>query len=77
MSAIQKKNSPALSRLLRENYKLSMDLSITIMYIFFAFSNYRQMHVFLINYKIGDITMKIIDLEIKRHDLRMEKLKVR
>ena len=33
------------------------------------------MHIFLVNYKIGDITMKIIDLEIKRHDLRMEKLK--
>ena len=64
----------ALSRVLKEDYKKSMDLVINIMYIFFSFSNFSQMHPFLLNYQVGNWTMKVIDLEVKRHALRMQEM---
>eukprot|EP00297_Palpitomonas_bilix_P002593 CAMPEP_0113875954 /NCGR_PEP_ID=MMETSP0780_2-20120614/5217_1 /TAXON_ID=652834 /ORGANISM="Palpitomonas bilix" /LENGTH=782 /DNA_ID=CAMNT_0000861977 /DNA_START=147 /DNA_END=2495 /DNA_ORIENTATION=+ /assembly_acc=CAM_ASM_000599 len=65
----------ALSRTLREDSKKSMDLVINIMYIFFCFSSYSEFHPVLFQYKIGDMTMKVIDLEVKRHELRKQDLK--
>lgn len=51
-----------------------MDLVINIMQIFFCLSQFSQMHAIVSDNHIGDMTMKIIDLEIKRHALRQQEL---
>ena len=64
----------ALSRVLKEDYKKSMDLTTNLMYIFFSFSNFTQMHGALTNYRVGAETMRVIDLEVRRHALRMKEI---
>ena len=59
-----------------EDYKKSMDLTTNLMYIFFSFSNFTQMHGALTNYRVGAETMRVIDLEVRRHALRMKKYKL-
>eukprot|EP00164_Ancoracysta_twista_P002021 GFYU01002664.1.p1 GENE.GFYU01002664.1~~GFYU01002664.1.p1 ORF type:complete len:747 (-),score=301.65 GFYU01002664.1:27-2267(-) len=59
-----------LSRLLKEDGRKSMDLLINIIYIFYSFSNFSQFHGVITKYGVGDLIMKTIDLEIKRHNLR-------
>lgn len=63
-----------LSRVLSEEYKKSFDLAYDILQIFYAFSNFKELHDLLSNYRIGAITMKIIDFESKRHQLRLEEI---
>lgn len=43
-----------------------------MMRIFWCFSNFLQLHPILANYRIGAITLKIVEFEIKRHELRLE-----
>lgn len=61
-----------LSRVLSEEYKKSYDLVLAMMKIFMYFSAYIQMHEILAGYRIGSITIKMIDFELKRHAVRME-----
>jgi len=49
----------ALTRVLQEEYKKSVDLSFNILRIFLAFSNFMEMHSLMANYKIGVLTMKV------------------
>eukprot|EP00644_Phytophthora_capsici_P008094 jgi/Phyca11/554082/estExt2_Genewise1Plus.C_PHYCAscaffold_580193 len=58
-----------LSRVLNDDYKKSYDFSLTMMRIFWCFSNFLQLHPLLANYRIGAITLKIIEFELKRHQL--------
>ena len=51
----------ALSRVLGEDRKKSTELSTNILEIFFIFSQYSQLHPILLQNKIGDTTMRIID----------------
>uniref|UniRef100_K3X421 Kinesin-associated protein 3 n=1 Tax=Globisporangium ultimum (strain ATCC 200006 / CBS 805.95 / DAOM BR144) TaxID=431595 RepID=K3X421_GLOUD len=60
-----------LSRVLNDDYKKSNDFSLTMMRIFWCFSNFLQLHPILANYRIGAITLKIVEFEIKRHELRV------
>jgi hypothetical protein len=64
----------ALSRILREDSVKSMDLCINIVYIFYSFSNFSQFHPVILQYHVGDMIMRVIELEIKRHALRTEDL---
>jgi hypothetical protein len=64
----------ALSRVLKEDYKRSMDLVVNLMYIFFSFSNFSQLHGALLTNRIGNETMRVIELEIKRYALRMKEM---
>ena len=61
----------SLSRTLKEEYKKNMDLTINIMHIFFSFSTFSQMHPVLVNYRIGDVCMRVMDLEKKRYAMRI------
>ncbi|KAG7401244.1 Kinesin-associated protein 3 [Phytophthora boehmeriae] len=61
-----------LSRVLNDDYKKSYDFTLTMMRIFWCFSNFLQLHPMLANYRIGAITLKIIEFELKRHQLRLE-----
>ncbi|XP_039590430.1 kinesin-associated protein 3a [Polypterus senegalus] len=64
----------ALARVLREDWKQSVDLATNIIYIFFCFSSFSQFHGLITHYKIGALCMNIIDHELKRHDLWQDEL---
>ena len=64
----------ALTRIFREEAKKSMDLVINIVYIFFAFSNFSAFHQYMTQYKVGDMVMRVVELELKRDQHRKEEL---
>jgi len=65
----------ALARVLREDGRKSMDLAINILTVFFAVSNFSQCHHVISEHQVGDMTMRIIDLELKRSADREVELK--
>ncbi|KAK7872396.1 hypothetical protein R5R35_007010 [Gryllus longicercus] len=67
----------ALSRVLREDWKKSIELSINIVYIFFCFSAYSQFHNIVLQYKIGSLCMEILDYELRRYDQWKDELESR
>lgn len=58
----------ALSRVLREDWRKSLDLSTNIIYTFFCFSTYTHFHPVIVQYKIGSLCMDVIEHELKRYD---------
>eukprot|EP00232_Nephroselmis_pyriformis_P016886 CAMPEP_0182884136 /NCGR_PEP_ID=MMETSP0034_2-20130328/18803_1 /TAXON_ID=156128 /ORGANISM="Nephroselmis pyriformis, Strain CCMP717" /LENGTH=702 /DNA_ID=CAMNT_0025017309 /DNA_START=48 /DNA_END=2152 /DNA_ORIENTATION=+ len=60
----------ALSRTLKEDGKKSIDLCINIMSVFFSLSNFSLFHQVILENQIGNMAMTLIDLEIKRSELR-------
>ncbi|XP_027019194.2 kinesin-associated protein 3a isoform X1 [Tachysurus fulvidraco] len=64
----------ALARVLREDWKQSVDLATTIIYVFFCFSSFIQFHALITHYKIGTLCMNIMEHELKRYDLWQEEL---
>eukprot|EP00292_Cryptomonas_paramecium_P004280 CAMPEP_0113720002 /NCGR_PEP_ID=MMETSP0038_2-20120614/36189_1 /TAXON_ID=2898 /ORGANISM="Cryptomonas paramecium" /LENGTH=669 /DNA_ID=CAMNT_0000648559 /DNA_START=27 /DNA_END=2033 /DNA_ORIENTATION=+ /assembly_acc=CAM_ASM_000170 len=64
----------ALTRIFREEARKSMDLVINIVYIFFAFSNFSSFHEVITTYKVGDMVLKVVELEIKRDQIRKEEM---
>ncbi|KAJ8672674.1 hypothetical protein QAD02_003934 [Eretmocerus hayati] len=57
-----------LARVLREDWKKSIDLSINIIYVFFCFSAYSEFHSIVLEHRIGSLCMDIIDYELTRYD---------
>uniref|UniRef100_A0A8C4E8T9 Kinesin-associated protein 3a n=1 Tax=Dicentrarchus labrax TaxID=13489 RepID=A0A8C4E8T9_DICLA len=64
----------ALARVLREDWKQSVDLATTITHVFFCFSSFSQFHGLVTHFKIGALCMNIIEHELKRFDLWQEEL---
>ncbi|CAL8306648.1 unnamed protein product [Lota lota] len=64
----------ALARVLREDWKQSVDLATTIIYVFFHFSSFSQFHGLVTHYKIGALCMNIVEHELKRYDLWQDEL---
>ncbi|KAM9357506.1 kinesin-associated protein 3a isoform 1-T1 [Symphorus nematophorus] len=64
----------ALARVLREDWKQSVDLATTITNVFFCFSSYSQFHGLVTHFKIGALCMNIIEHELKRFDLWQDEL---
>mmetsp|Transcript_22516 Transcript_22516/g.76554 ORF Transcript_22516/g.76554 Transcript_22516/m.76554 type:complete len:799 (+) Transcript_22516:38-2434(+) len=60
----------ALSRVLREEGRKSIDLTTNIISVFFSLSNFSAFHQVILANQIGDNTMRIIDLEVKRQEER-------
>jgi hypothetical protein len=60
----------ALTRVLQEDFKKSSELTLNILKIFLSFSNFIEMHTLMANYRIGLLTMKAIEYEVKRAELR-------
>ncbi|XP_043481752.1 kinesin-associated protein 3 [Leptopilina heterotoma] len=58
----------ALARVLREDWRRSIELSTNIIYIFFCFSTYTRFHNIVLEYRIGSLCMDIIDFELQRYD---------
>lgn len=49
----------ALTRVLQEEFKKSIELTFNILRIFLSFSNFVEMHELMSNYRIGLLTMKV------------------
>ena len=64
-----------VSRTLRDDFKKSIDLTLYLLNIFQAYSNFTIFHEFLSTNQIGDTTMKIVEHEIKRYVLRVKEYK--
>uniref|UniRef100_A0A673HVK1 Kinesin-associated protein 3-like n=1 Tax=Sinocyclocheilus rhinocerous TaxID=307959 RepID=A0A673HVK1_9TELE len=64
----------ALARVLREDWKHSVELATTIVDIFFCFSSFSQFHGLITHYKIGALCMNIIEHELKKYDLWQDEL---
>jgi hypothetical protein len=56
----------ALARVLREETKRSMELTVNIVYVLWALSNFVQFHGVLAQHQAGLMCMKIIEHEIRR-----------
>lgn len=56
----------AISRVLAEEHKRSVELTYNITRVFLAFSNFIEMHGILSNYRVGSICVDIIVFEVKR-----------
>ncbi|KAG7526402.1 kinesin-associated protein 3-like [Solea senegalensis] len=65
----------ALARVLREDWKQSVELATIIIYIFFCFSSFSQFHAVVSHYKIGALCMSVLEHELKRHDMWCEELR--
>ncbi|XP_029282941.1 kinesin-associated protein 3-like [Cottoperca gobio] len=65
----------ALARVLREDWKQSVELATIIIYIFFCFSSFSQFHGVVSHYKIGALCMSVVEHELKRHDMWREELR--
>ncbi|XP_023259836.1 kinesin-associated protein 3-like [Seriola lalandi dorsalis] len=65
----------ALARVLREDWKQSVELATIIIYIFFCFSSFSQFHGVVSHYKIGALCMSVVEHELKRHDVWCEELR--
>lgn len=64
----------ALTRVLREDWKHSVELATTIIYVFFCFSSFSQFHGLITHYKIGALCMNVIEHELKKYDLWQDEL---
>mmetsp|Transcript_24010 Transcript_24010/g.29492 ORF Transcript_24010/g.29492 Transcript_24010/m.29492 type:complete len:339 (-) Transcript_24010:13-1029(-) len=64
----------ALSRVLRDDFVKSAELSFNICRIFLAFANFKEMHHILSNHRIGSMVMTILDLELRRSRKLHEKI---
>ncbi|XP_076685472.1 kinesin associated protein 3 isoform X2 [Andrena cerasifolii] len=67
----------ALARVLREDWRRSIELSTNIVYIFFCFSTYSQFHNIVLEYRIGSLCMDVIDFELRRYDQWKEDMEKR
>lgn len=67
----------ALARVLREDWKKSLDLSTNIVYIFFCFSTYTHFHPVIVQHKIGSLCMDVIEYELRRFDQMKAELEMR
>ena len=60
----------ALARVLRDDYRKSTTLSLLIMQIFFCVANFKDLHHHLIQARVGDMCVRIVELEHRRHTAR-------
>lgn len=61
-----------LSRELRESSKKSFELSVAIVCTFLCFSHFSQFHQVLMQHQCGDVTMRVVEYESQRHQVRKE-----
>jgi ribosome-binding ATPase YchF (GTP1/OBG family) len=62
----------ALSRVLREDGRRSIELITNIIYIFFCFSNFSEFHAIITTNKVGDMCLRVTDLELSRFNLLVQ-----
>ncbi|XP_065068315.1 kinesin-associated protein 3-like [Rhopilema esculentum] len=57
----------ALARILREEWKVSTELTTNIIYTFFCFSSFSEFHPVVLSQKTGAMCMTILDYELKKY----------
>ncbi|XP_003391582.2 PREDICTED: kinesin-associated protein 3-like [Amphimedon queenslandica] len=62
----------ALTRVLRDDWRKSIELSSNIIYIFFCFSTFSDFHGVLIHHKVGSLCMAVVEHEVNRHETLVE-----
>ncbi|CAM9858346.1 unnamed protein product [Phaeothamnion confervicola] len=67
----------ALTRVLGEEFRKSVPLCYNIMRCFLALSNFQEMHAILATYRVGNLSMKIVELEVQRARHRDEERRKR
>ncbi|KAJ1339848.1 hypothetical protein BSLG_005509 [Batrachochytrium salamandrivorans] len=65
----------ALSRVLREDGRKSMELVTNIIYVFFCFTNYSEFHSVVTANKLGDMCLRLTDQELTRFDLWVQDIR--
>lgn len=63
-----------LSQELRMNSKKSYDLSTAIVCCFLCFSHFSQFHGILMQHQCGDVTMRVMEYESKRYQVRLTEI---
>ncbi|CAE8701874.1 unnamed protein product, partial [Polarella glacialis] len=66
-----------LSRELRETSKKSSELSVAIVCTFLCFSHFSQFHPILMQHQCGDVTMRVLEYESQRSQVRREDMERR
>ena len=70
----QEKLLDVISRTLRDEHKKLLELSIYLIYFFYAFSQYQIFHPLLLHRSVGEICMGIIDYNLLKYDYRKDEL---
>lgn len=65
----------ALSRILREEWTTSTELTTNIVYTFFCFSSFSEFHEVISHHKVGALCLQILEQENKKHELWIDELK--
>lgn len=65
----------ALSRVLQDDYKQNIELTLPLCTLFCVFSKFSDMHFVLRGKGVGTMGIKIIELEINRYDMRSKKMR--
>lgn len=67
----------ALSRVLREDNRKSTLLNTNIITIFYCFSQFPQYHGVITANKVGDMCLRIVEMEVKRFGMWTGDLKAK
>lgn len=59
-----------LGRVLREDWRKNVDLTVLLMQFFFCLSHFSQLHGTLSELRIGDLAMRMVELEHRRYTAR-------
>ena len=70
----QEKLLDVISRTLHDEHKKILELSIYLIYFFYAFSQYQVFHPLLSHRSVGGICMGIIDYNLLKYDYRRDEL---
>ncbi|KAJ3007877.1 hypothetical protein HKX48_008897 [Thoreauomyces humboldtii] len=65
----------ALARVLREDNRKSTALNTNIVTIFYSFSQFQQFQAIITTHKVGDMCLRIVEMELKRFAIWVEDLK--
>lgn len=65
----------ALSRVLQDDYKRSIELTLPLCTLFCIFSKFSDMHYVLLSKAVGSMAVKIVDLELSRFEMRAKKMR--
>lgn len=57
-----------LARVLKEDWKKSVELATNIIYTFFCFSSFSQFHPLIAHYKVGALVVQIVEFELSKFD---------
>ena len=55
-----------LARVLREDGRRSADIATNVLVVFFALSNASAFHGLILGNQVGDATLRVVDLELRR-----------